>query len=44
MAGQSVGMVTSEQTTSEIIQELVQQASNFIEGGLMEERCSESRV
>ncbi len=39
MAGQSVGMVTSEQTTSEIIQELVQQASNFIEGGLMEERC-----
>lgn len=30
MAGQSVGMVTSEQTTSEIISELVTQANSYI--------------
>ena len=30
MAGQSVGMVTSEQTTSEIISELVAQANSYI--------------
>ncbi len=40
MAGQSVGMVTSEQTTSEIIQELVQQATDFIGGGLNEKKCT----
>ena len=30
MAGQSVGMITQEQSTSEIIQELIAQASHFI--------------
>lgn len=30
MAGQSVGMITQEQTTSQIIQELVDQANTFI--------------
>lgn len=30
MAGQSVGMITQEQTTSQIFQELIAQANNFI--------------
>lgn len=30
MAGQSVGMITQEQTTAEIIQELIDQANDFI--------------
>jgi enoyl-[acyl-carrier protein] reductase II len=35
MAGQSVGMVTKEQSTSEIIQELVTQAETFLVTGKM---------
>ena len=31
MAGQSVGMISQEQTTAEIIQELIAQANTFIE-------------
>ncbi len=33
MAGQSVGMVTSEQSSAEIIEELVAQAANALNGG-----------
>lgn len=35
MAGQSVGMVTSEQTTQEVIEELIQQAVSFLDNSLL---------
>ncbi|MBY0463007.1 MAG: nitronate monooxygenase [Alphaproteobacteria bacterium] len=40
MAGQSVGMVTSEQTTQEVIDELIGQATSFLDNTLLCQRLS----
>jgi hypothetical protein len=37
MAGQSVGMVTQEQTAQEIIDELIQQANTFLRANIKDQ-------
>ena len=44
MAGQSVGMVLREQSTAEILYELVEQASAILDGGDVEARPKEVRA